>query len=409
MFRARVVAATAGVAIVAASLISPFAASAVPSTGSTGTGSTDPVGKAPHPANFVADCPDLLVVGIAGGDDSGVDRDPFVENNTAIVGNALGRLTVPTGLALKNEPGTVGWAYVPYPATYGLGLLTPVPSYQDSVAYGITSMNRILDDTKTRCGDKTKFALVGNSIGSEVASRVTQDIGSRGKSALVSADDVVGVALVGNPYRPAGSDSMGKPGPAGGGFMSSEPIDYGLLKDKVTQACRPLDVACDSPREIALLDLALGVLGQSRYHVLNPGMTISDTDRALTSMAARTVGYIVSHPEWIESDESLLDVLRKVSDRTYEVDEVHLTPQQRSDAVTWALGPGAEVVRAKLEEEGAGFVEDNRDIFDLVIKPYILFGYAQHTLYWVQNPFAPGTQEVDQLMAWLIDLAREQK
>ena len=55
------------------------------------------------------------------------------------------------------------------------------------------------------------------------------------------------------------------------------------------------------------------------------------------------------------------------------------------------MGPGSEVVKAKLADEGPGFVEDNRDVFELVIKPYIFLGFIQHLFYWNTTRTTPGT------------------
>ncbi|MFC9835956.1 cutinase family protein [Rhodococcus sp. NPDC127530] len=388
----------------------PGLAVAAPDTGSAGSGSADT--DRVDPNNYAVDCPDILIVAVSGATDSEEDRNPLAESGE-VWSNWVGNVTVPTGEANKGEPGTVGWMYVPYPSTYGLGLLQPVPTYQDSMVAGVASTNRILDENKAKCGDDTKFVLLGYSVGAEVVERVARELGHRDSNALVTADDIAGVALIGDPYRPAGTPSMGEPGPPGGGFMSSEPADYGALDGKITYACRPYDIACDAPQEIAVLELALGVLGQMHFTLLNPGQTVSDFANAVSSMAARSIVHIVTHEDWFASDESFLDVLRKVADQTYDPDgpdrNIQLSQEQIVEALNWAMGPGSEVVKAKLADEGPGFVEDNRDVFELVIKPYIFLGFIEHLFYWNNNPNDPWYWESEKVVDWITALAHSEK
>ncbi|PTR28833.1 Cutinase [Rhodococcus sp. OK519] len=398
--RCRAVACTLGGLLTAVMLLGTGVAAAAEGSADSGSGST----RTPtvNPNNYGADCPDILVVATSGAGDSTADRDPFDDKDRVPGSNWLNQVTVPLGEANREQPGRVGWVYVPYPSTYGLGLLSDVPTYQDSVAAGVTSLNRILDEKKTQCGTATRFALLGYSVGAEVTERVSRDIGHRGASAAVTAADIAGVALVGDPYRPAGTPSLGEPGPAGGGFMASEPADYGALDGKILYDCRPMDIACDAPPDVALLELALGVLGQMRFTILNPVQTFADFGRVASDMSARAIAHIVSREDWFTSGESLLDVLRTVADQTYRDDAAtaEATPERVAALDAWARGPGAEVVRAKLAAEGAGFLEDNRGIVDLIVKPYIVLGPLQHILYWLPGP-APLLGDSGRVTDWI--------
>ncbi|QBJ98767.1 cutinase family protein [Rhodococcus sp. ABRD24] len=356
--------------------------------------------------NYGDGCPDILVVAVSGATDSSADRDPFDDKRAVPWSNWLANITVPLGEANRDRPGAVGWMYVPYPSTYGLGLLTDVPTYQDSVAAGVASTNRILNEKKTQCAGATEFVLLGYSVGGEVVERVARELGHRGPSALVTADDIAGVALIGDPYRPAGTPSLDGAGPSGGGFMSSEPADYGSLEGKILSVCRPYDIACDAPQQIALLELALGVLGQVRFTLLDPIQTVADLDRVVSEMRARTLAHIAARSGWFTSDESLLDVLRKVADRTYRDDAAEaVTPEQIAAMVAWMNGPGAGVVRAKLRADGPGFVADNSGIVDLILGPYILLGPLQHAFYWNDNPDDPWYWDSEQIVDWITELA----
>jgi hypothetical protein len=106
-------------------------------------------------------------------------------------------------------------------------------------------------------------------------------------------------------------------------------------------------------------------------------------------------------------------VLRKVADLSYDPDgpdrDIQLTDEQVVEALNWATGPGADVVQAKLADEGAGFLEDNKDIFDLVVKPYIFLAFIQHLLYWNNNPNDPWYWESEKLVDWITDLAHAEK
>ncbi|GAB2664864.1 cutinase family protein [Prescottella soli] len=407
MGRRGMVAALAGAVV--SSLFVSAAPSAAESAGSSGSGSGSGSQNGPvkNADNYGDGCPDILVLAVSGATDSTVDRDPFDDKERVPWANWLSNVTVPLGEANRDQPGTVGWMYVPYPSTYGVGVLEDVPTYQDSVAAGVASTNRILDEKKAQCGDATRFVLLGYSVGGEVTERVARELGHRDASATVTADDIAGVALVGDPYRPAGTPSLGEPGPGGGGFMSSEPADYGALEGKILYDCRPYDIACDAPPDIAVLELALGVLGQMRFTLLNPVQTFADFGRVVSQMSARAIAHIVTRENWFTSDESLLDVLRMVADQTYRDDAATAaaTPERIAALEAWARGPGADVVRAKLAAEGAGFVEDNRGIVDLILGPYIFLGAIQHLLYWLPGP-APLFGDSEKLVDWISGLAR---
>lgn len=398
----------AGVIVVAL----PGFAHALPDTGSAGSGSAGASSDESNvdPNNYGAGCPEMMVVAVSGATDSDVDLAPLDEPERQLWSNWVGNITVPAGARFADEPSTVGWAYVPYPSTYGLGFLEPVPAYQDSVAAGIASMNKILDDKKNQCGDATEFVLVGYSVGSEVVERVARDIGHRDATATVTADDIAGVALVADPYRPAGTPAFGDPGPSGGGFMSSEPADYGALAGKIKYSCRPYDIACDAPEEIALLELALGFLGRMQFTLADPGQTVRDFRDAVSDMATRAIVHITTRGDWFESDESFLDVLRKVADQTYDPDgpgkNTEYTREQKAAMLDWAMGPGSEVVKAKLKAEAAGFIEDNRGIFELITKPYIFLGFIQHMAYWNNNPNDPWYWESEKVIDWIASLAK---
>lgn len=400
-------------------LVVPAAASAAPSSGSSATGSAEGGSSnssdEPNidPNNFAQDCPDILMLAVTGATDSDSDRDPLNEEPRSPASNWVGNVTLPAGEANANSPGSVGWLYVPYPSTYGLDIAEDVDPYQKSTLEGVDSTNRLLDEYKTKCGDNTKFVLIGYSVGGEVVERVSQDIGHRAPDAHVAGDDIAGVVMVGAPYRPAGSPNFDQPGPSGGGFQGQAPRDYGSLNDKVTWSCRPYDLACDAPDNIEALQLALGVLGQMRITLLNPVQTIADFARTVSSIATRAIIDIATNKNWAESDETLLEVLLKVSDQTYKVDEQKawdkLTPDQLLADLNWAIGPGADTVKAKLRAEGEGLVENNKGIVDVVVAPYIFIGFLQHLLYWNNNPNDGRDWESEKIVAWVTDLAEKER
>lgn len=403
-------------AVVSAAFSSP-PAFADSTGGDTATGSTSSVtgpsdDEGVDPNNYGAECPGTLIVGVSGASDSSADRNPLTDAAVQGGSNWLKNITVPTGAHLQDEPGTIGWMYVPYPSTYGVGLFDPVPTYQDSMVAGVESTNRLLEDNKIKCGDATKYVLLGYSVGGEVVERVARDIGHRDATSPIGPDDIAGVMLVGDPYRPTGTPSLGQPGPAGGGFMSQEPADYGALAGKVQSACRPYDMACDAPKNIAILQLTLGVLGQLHFTVANLGQTFVDFGNAVRTMAAKSIVYISTHPGWFDSDESFLDVALKTSNQTFDPDgpnkTIALTDAEIVDAFKWALGPGADVVQAKLHADGPRFIEDNSGIFELVTKPYIFLGFIQHIFYWNNNPNDPWYWESERIVDWITTLAGTQ-
>ncbi|KQU57044.1 cutinase [Rhodococcus sp. Leaf278] len=403
-------------------LAAPAAALAAPDSGSSDSGSSDSgsadfgssQGPNIDPNNYAQDCPDVLLLAVSGATDSAADRNPLNEEAQTIASNWVGNVTVPVGEANADSPGTVGWLYVPYTSTYGFDVLDDVATYQESIDDGIASTNRLMNEYKTKCGEKTKFALLGYSVGGEVLDRISVDLGHRDPNALVTSDDVVGVIMVGSPYRPAGVPNFGdEVGESLGGFMDQSPRDYGTMTDKVTWSCRPWDLACDAPDKIELLQLALGVLGQMRLTLLNPVQTVSDFGRTVATIATRAIIDIATNKSWLESDETLLQVLVKVSDRRYQVNDAEavaaLSPDQLFADLNWALGPGAETVEAKLRAEGEGLVDNNKGIVDVVLGPYLALGFLQHLSYWYNDPNDGVEWESEKMVAWVTDLARTER
>ncbi|MGB7362716.1 MAG: cutinase family protein, partial [Rhodococcus sp. (in: high G+C Gram-positive bacteria)] len=361
------------------------------------------------PNNYAYDCPDVLIVAITGATDSETTANPVDEVDRLPWSNWVGNVTGPTGEANAEYPGRVGWVYVPYASQYGVSVTDIVPTYQESVAEGLGTMRRMIDDNKTKCGTSTKYVLLGYSVGAEVVQRLAVDYGSRSSDAHISADDIAGIALVGDPYKPAGVPSLDKPGPPGGGFMSSEPKDYGTLKDKIRWACRPMDIACDAPINVGVLPLALNVFGRMHFTLTDPGRTVSDFAAVSSDLSARTIAYAFENPDFATSDESLLDVMVRISDRTQPLpDDPQVSPQQMFDAVSWALGPGRPVVEAKIDAEMTGWEEDNADIPELWEKPYIELGFLQHLYYWDNFPDNGRYWESEKLIDWITDIAREE-
>ncbi|SNS39427.1 cutinase family protein [Rhodococcoides kyotonense] len=405
------VALAATVLLVASPAVSAAPDSGSSASGSSGTGSSDEPNIDPN--NYAQECPDVLLLAVSGATDSDADRDPLNEEPRSVASNWVGNVTLPVGQTNAGSPGAVGWLYVPYPSTYGVGVLSDVETYQQSVVDGVASTNRLLDEYKTKCGDATKFVLLGYSVGGEVVERAALELGHRDPNALVTGDDIAGVVMIGAPYRPAGVPNFDEPGPSGGGFQGQAPRDYGTLNDKVTWSCRPYDLACDAPDNILALNLALGVLGQMRLTVLNPLQTVSDFGRTVASIATRAIIDIATNKDWLESDETLLEVLLKVSDQSYDVDEAAavdaLSPDQLLADLNWAMGPGAETVRNKLRAEGEGLVENNKGIVDVVVEPYIFIGFLQHLFYWNNNPNDDREWESEKIVAWITDLAKTER
>jgi len=135
--------------------------------------------------------------------------------------------------------------------------------------------------------------------------------------------------------------------------------------------------------------------------------TFADFGRVASDMSARAIAHVVTREDWFTSDESLLDVLRTVADQTYRDDAATAaaTPERIAALDAWARGPGGDVVRAKAQAESVGFLEDNRGIVDLIVKPYLFLGPIQHVLYWLPGP-APFLGDSDKVVHWISDLAR---
>ena len=150
-----------------------------------------------------------------------------------------------------------------------------------------------------------------------------------------------------------------------------------------------------------------------RFTLLDPVQTVADFARTVSTIAARAIVDIVTNKSWLESDETLLQVLVKVSDQQYRVDDkdalAALSPDQLLEDLNWALGPGAETVDAKLRAEGQGLVENNKGIVDIVLGPYLLIGFLQHLSYWYNDPNDGFDWESEKIVAWVTDLARTER
>lgn len=145
------------------------------------------------------------------------------------------------------------------------------------------------------------------------------------------------------------------------------------------------------------------------FTLADPGQTVRDFRNAVSDMATRAIVHITTREDWFESGESFLDVLRKVADQTYDPDgpdNTQYTPEQKAAMLDWAMGPGSDVVKAKLKAEAAGFIEDNRGMFELITKPYIFLGFIQHMAYWNNNPNDPWYWESEKVIDWIASLAR---
>ncbi|NLG56586.1 MAG: cutinase family protein [Rhodococcus sp.] len=373
-----------------------------------GTAAAAPVRVDPN--NYGSQCPEVFVLATSGGLDSGADRDPFDESYNRLGSNWVSHVTVPLGERFASNPGEIGWAYLPYPSTFGLGI-SPVPTYQESIEMGVARAHTLLDDKKAQCGAQTKFVLLGYSMGSEVTHRVVTEIGARpsdSSSTALTPDDVAGVVFVASPYRPKGAPNLDGPGPRGGGFMSSAPAEHGALTDKTVYVCRRYDIACDGPPRNAAVVLLLQVMGQVPFNLADLRSTVTGFDDALTELAARTAADTVYTPGWYDTQESYLDVLLRAADRTGVHDHTELAPEEFASALKWVTDGGDTTAQQKLELEGARFLEANADFFDLILEPYIFVSFAQHMLYWNNNPNDPWYWESEQIIDWIADLVEDE-
>lgn len=346
---------------------------------------------------------------------------------------------------LKDYEEDDGYAaiYIEYPADLG--------SYEEAVNTGAANTIEVIQAIQTSCPG-TQIAIVGFSEGADVARRAAMQIGAQeqaedGSWALVDPDMIQGVVILSDAGRSAGDGFFpgstngsspngydvpflpdGEPVP-GRGLLPNTYGDFGSLEGRVASFCSEGDFTCSAPENIALIELLINVGRQVDADALErEGLTPAtgaDLAQVVGRVALLALADISSQENWMQSDETFLEVLIKVSDPDYDPrttqpvtsvaaddksdDEAAETPIPADRLANLAYLP------EKIVKEVVGFISSNQNTLAVALSdPYEqTFGYTDerghyghHFDYWDRNS---GPSAAEYAAGWLTHLAKEAK
>lgn len=347
-------------------------------------------------------------------------------------------------------PGSYAAMYISYPAD--------MSSYETSVSTGVANTESVIKAIRASCPD-TKFAIVGYSEGADVARRVAMNVGhqdadTNGEYGIVDPANVVGVVILADAGRDAGQGPFpgaknpftnpdgfdvkyqnGKnPVPGQGALPDTGGSDFGALAGRIASFCSDGDLTCAAPQNISLLQLVVNVGRQLNVDALErEQLTVAtgiDVATVLSRIALDAFADIRSQPDWMQSDETFLDVLLKVSDPSYTrptttptTSPVAADPSAPSDVsapasddedsiTTEKMSPLAYLPQ-KLFKEIVGLIVTNQNTIPVIMSdPYQLTlarDIGHHFDYWRDADPATGRPltSADYAAAWLTYLAKQ--
>ncbi|WP_067891061.1 cutinase family protein [Nocardia vaccinii] len=389
----------------------------------------------------VTDCHDMVTISVAGRNDS-----PSAATTKLLVG-ADGKelpaalsddyhsqwvdpvVNAPNG---KVDPGSYAAVYISYPANMN--------SYEDAVNAGVANTEQVMEQIKQAC-PATKFAIVGYSEGADVVRRVAMQVGHQepakdGSYAIVDPASVTGVVILAdsgrsagdgpfpgaqNPYsNPDGFDQKYQNGTtpiSGQGALPDNSGDFGSLDGKVASFCSEGDLTCAAPQNISLLQLAANVGRQLNVDKLQADGLTPATGQDVATVLARigynAFEYIRSQPNWMAGEETLLQVLLKVSEPGYKPGQQQADPAPAQSISTDELAPLAYLPQ-KVFNEVVGLIVTNQNTIPVILSdPYQLTlgpnGTGHHFDYWRDSSTADGKPltSAEYAAAWLTHLAQQ--
>ncbi|WP_406234679.1 cutinase family protein [Nocardia sp. NBC_01009] len=388
----------------------------------------------------VTECHDMVTISVAGRGDTPVAGTTKLlvgangeELPAALSGDHSSEWVDPVVNAPAGavDPGSYAAVYIAYPAN--------MASYEDAVNTGVANTEQVMQEITRACPD-TKFSIVGYSEGADVVRRVAMQIGHQetdkdGGYGIVDPGDVVGVVILADAGRSAGDgpfpgakDPFGnpdgfdqqyqngtKPAP-GSGALPGTSGDFGALNGKIASFCSEGDLTCAAPENISLLQLVANVGRQLNVDALErEGLTPAtgqDVAVVLGQIALAAFADIQSQPNWMQSDETFLQVLLKVSDPAYKPGAPK-TPAKADSISTNQMSPLAYLPQ-KVLNEIIGLIVTNQNTIPVVMSdPYQLTLGPNHTGhhfdYWRDANAADGKPltSAEYAAAWLTHLAKQ--
>ncbi|GAB2692370.1 hypothetical protein GCM10027089_12480 [Nocardia thraciensis] len=330
------------------------------------------------------------------------------------------------------EPGSYAAVYIAYPAN--------MATYEDAVTTGVANTERVMREITQACPD-TKFSIVGYSEGADVVRRVAmnvghQEAGADGKYGIVDPADVVGVVILADAGRSAGDgpfpgakDPFANPDGfdqryqngvkpvSGQGALPGTSGDFGALNGKIASFCSDGDLTCAAPQNISLLQLTVNVGRQLNLDALErDGLTPAtgqDVAVVLGRIALAAFADIQSQPNWMQSDETFLEVLLRVSDPAYKPGQSPKQPAKADSIAAGDMSPLAYLPQ-KVFNEIIGLIVTNQNTIPVIMSdPYQLTlgpnHSGHHFDYWRDadpNGGKPLTS-AEYAAAWLTHLAKQ--
>ncbi|MEU1547608.1 cutinase family protein [Nocardia sp. NPDC005745] len=389
----------------------------------------------------VTECHDMVTISVAGRNDTpregttkmlvDADGNPLP---AALSGDHSSEWVDPVVNAPADDvdPGAYAAVYIAYPAD--------MSTYEDAVNAGVANTEQVMREISAACPD-TKFSIVGYSEGADVVRRVAMKIGHQepgqdGAYGIVDPDDVVGVVILADSGRSAGDgpfpgskDPFGNPdgfdqqyqngtNPVPGqGAVQGTSGDFGALNGKIASFCSDGDLTCSAPQNISLLQLVVNVGRQLNVDALErDGLTPAtgqDVAVVLGRIALAAFADIQSQPNWMQSDETFLQVLLRVSDPAYKPGEQPKAPAKADAIATNDMSPLAYLPQ-KVFNEIIGLIVTNQNTIPVIMSdPYNLTLGPNHTGhhfdYW--DDADPGAGKpltsAEYAAAWLTHLAKQ--
>ncbi|MFC9836212.1 cutinase family protein [Rhodococcus sp. NPDC127530] len=327
--------------------------------------------------------------------------------------------------------GSYAAVYVEYPANMN--------SYEDAVNAGVDNTETVMRSIHASCPD-TKFSIVGYSEGADVARRVAMEVGNQdgqdGSYDILDPASVVGVVILADAGRNLGGGAFpgaenefrnpdgfdlayqsGQSGTSGRGALPGTSGSFGALDGKVASFCSEGDLTCSAPENIALLQLAINVGRQLNVDSLQKdGLTPAtgqDLAVVLGQVALAAFADIQSQDNWMQSDETFLDVLVKVSDPAYKPDTVAAQSDTSAGPISSNQAVDLVYLPAKVRNEIIGFIADNQNTIQVAMSdPYqqtLGEGTGHHFDYWRDANAGSGKPltSAQYAAAWLTHLAQE--
>ena len=389
----------------------------------------------------VTECHDMVSIAVAGRHDTpdpttvkmllGADNKPLP---AALSGDysseRVDQVINPAGsVNTAAKPDSYAAVYIAYPAN--------MATYEDAVAAGAANTQSVMSAISKAC-PKTQFSIVGYSEGADVVRRVAMDIGTQKDNEFgVSADKVVGVVLLADAGRQEGDGTFlgaknpftnpdnfdkkyqnGTSATPGQGALPDTAGGFGKLNGKVASFCSDGDFTCSAPENISLLILAANVGRQLNVDQLeSQGLTPTtgqDVAVVFSGIMFKAFNDISSQPNWMQSDETFMDVLLKVSTPGYKPGTTDtVTPVAKAGSISAENVSPLAYLPQKLFKEIVGLIATNQNTIPVIMSdPYQMTlapGVGHHFDYWTDADAANGKQltSAQYSAAWLTYLAQQ--